>query len=97
MATALISLISHPAVADDACSQGVLPLMIEMLRAQPPASVAVAALQCACMLMFGRGDMCQLAAENELLHTLRALRGQQYGDDFEAMSINADAVMQLYK
>jgi hypothetical protein len=97
VAAALISLISHPSLADDACSQGVLPLMIDMLRAQPPASVAVAALQCALVLMFGRGEMCQLAAESGVMHTLHALRGQEYGDDFAALSMNAEAVMEFYK
>ena len=94
-AAALITLVSHPAVLDVACSHGVLPLMIEMLQARPSATLAVAALQCACMLMYGRGDMMRLAAEGELLQTLQDLRAQEYGDDFEALSINANAMLQL--
>ena len=94
-AAALISLVSHPAVLDVACSHGVLPLMIEMLQSRPSATLAVAALQCACMLMYGRGDMMRLAAEGALLQTLQDLRAQEYGDDFEALSINANAVLQL--
>jgi hypothetical protein len=94
---ALISLISLPEVADAACGQGVLPLMIDLLRAQPHSSLAVASLQCACMLMYGRGDMCRLAAEAGLPHTLHTLRGKEYGDDFDALSSNAEAVMLDYK
>jgi hypothetical protein len=94
---ALISLISHPAVADDVSCQGVLALMIDVLGAQPRASLAVAALQCCCLLMFGRGDMCTLAAEKQLLHTLTSLRSQDYGEEFESLSMNADAVLLLYK
>jgi hypothetical protein len=93
---ALISLISLPEVADAACAQGVLPLMIAVLNAQPPCSLAVAALHGACMLMYGRGDMCKLAVEAGLPHALHAL-SKSYGDDFEALSSNADAAMQPYK
>ncbi len=94
---ALISLISHPAVADAACCPAVLLLMVDVLRAQPPGSLAIAALHCACMLLYARGDMCRLAAENGLLQTLQALRCQDYGDEFEAFSMNADAAMLHYK
>ena len=93
---ALTSLISHPAVADAAVCPAVLLLMSDVLRSQPPASLAVAALHCACMLLYARGDMCQLAAENGLLQTLQALRCQDYGDEFEALSMNADAAMLHY-
>jgi hypothetical protein len=95
-AAALVSLASHSAVTDAACAQGVLPLMVELLQAQPPASVAVPALQCACMLMYGRGDMCRLAAESGLLQTLHALRGLEYGEDFDALSSNAESALQMY-
>jgi hypothetical protein len=94
---ALISLCSFPEVADAACAQGVLPLMMELLHAQPLAcSCAVAALRCCCMLMYGRGDMCRAAAEAGLHTTLHALKGKQYGDELEALSLNAGALMLPY-
>ncbi len=71
-------------------------MMMDMLRSQPPASVAAAALQCACMLMYGRGDMCRLAAEGGLMQILCTLRAEQYGDDFDALSCNANSMLQLY-
>jgi hypothetical protein len=92
---ALISLVSHPNVLDIACSQGVLPLMIEMLQSRPSATLAAAALQCACMLMYGRGDMIRLAVEGALPQTLHDLCARGYGEDFEALSRNANAVLHL--
>ncbi len=95
-ANALISLVSHSAIADAAGSQGVMVLMIDMLRAQPPAALAVAALQCACLLMYGRGDMCRLAADSGLQQALRAEHCAEYGADFDALSRNAECALQLY-
>jgi hypothetical protein len=92
----LISMLSHATIADALGAQ-VLPLMVEILSAQPPASVAEAALQCTCELIYGRGDMCQLAADNRLLPTLQELRLKEYGEKFEFFSRSADAAMLHYK
>ena len=96
VASAFISLLQHPAVIDAACAQGVLPLMIDTLRAKPPASLALAALTCSCLLLYGRGDMCALAAKSGLLPLLQLLRAQGYGDEFDARCDNCDAALQQH-
>jgi hypothetical protein len=96
VAAALVSLVQHPGVADAACAQGVLSLMMDILRAQPPGSLALEALTCSCMMLYGRGDACALAAKDGLLPLLQQLRAQGFGEEFDARCDNCEAALQHY-